>query len=158
MSMLSACASPTVTYFPVRHDSEMSLLMPLYGKIELNEGILRLKEIGTDNSYALIWPGGYSYHVSGGSVEIADENGNIVAKTGQYKLLGGSPEYSIEYYTGGKPPMPVPGPVFAIDKGAIKNLYPWDYIVWPVLVGITLAILTASTLIVWLIMRRRTIR
>ncbi|XUW99895.1 MAG: hypothetical protein TUN42_08350 [Dehalogenimonas sp.] len=152
---LSACASPTVAYFPVRQDAGISLLIPLYGKIELSEGILRLREIGSGNTYALIWPRGYSYHVSGSRVEVLDENGGIVAKTGQCKSLGGSPVYSIEHYIGGKPPVPLPGFVFAVDKGSIKNLPPFECVTWQVLVVIALAILIIAPIIIWLITRRR---
>ena len=60
LCLLSACASHTVAYFPVRQDPGFSSLMPLYGKIELNDSLLRLHEIGTDNSYAFIWLKGYS--------------------------------------------------------------------------------------------------
>ena len=157
LCLLPACSSLTVAYFPVRQDPGISLLSVLYGKIELNDGILRLKE-STGTSYALIWPRGYSYQVSGGKVEVIDENGGIVAKIGQCKFLSGSPVYSIDYYVGGKPPVPVPGFVFAVDKGSIKNLPPWECISWPGLVAIALTFLIAAALIAWFIMRRRTNR
>ncbi|PPD57506.1 hypothetical protein JP09_009265 [Dehalogenimonas etheniformans] len=151
---LSACTTPTVAYFPVRHDSGISLLLPNYGKIVLEDGLLRFKENFSDTSYLLIWPHGFSYRVSGSRVEVLDAEGTVVAKTGQYKLIGGGPASSVEYYTGEQPPVPVPGPYWAMDR-TLKNLYPWDYGSVRELAVLLLLVLAVVTIIVWFTMRRR---
>jgi hypothetical protein len=157
LCLLSACASPTVTYFPVRQAPGIFLLSVEYGKLELVDGIIRLKELGTGTSILLVWPTGYSYRVAGSKIEILDADKAVVAATNEYKELDGSPASGIEYYTGQKPPVPAAGPYFIVDK-VIKNLYPWEYWPWLGLVAVVLAILTAGTIIVWLIIRRRATR
>ena len=157
LCLLSACASPFVTYFPVRQAPGVSLLSLEYGKLELVDGMIRLKELGTGTSFLLVWPTGYSYRVAGSKIEILDMDKIVVAATNQYKELSGSPASGIEYYTGQNSPVSAAGPYFVVDK-VVKNLYPWEYWPWLVVVATIFAILTAATGIVWLIMRRSATR
>jgi hypothetical protein len=150
----TACTTPTLTYFPVRHDSGISLLLPNYGKIVLEDGLLRFKENFSDTSYMLIWPEGFSYRVSGSRVEVLNAEGQVVAKTGEYKLIGGGPASSVEYYTGEQPPVPMPSPYWAMDT-TIKNLYPWDYSSLMQLAAFVLVIMAAATTAIVIITRRR---
>ncbi len=141
LCLLPACTPPTVSYFPVRNVPGLSLLELAYGKVELKDGLLRLNAQGVNTSYLIVWPDGYSYRVSGSKVEILDRNGNLVAATGEYKQLGGSSLSSIEHYTGEKLPVSVPGPIFVVDDGAIKSLYLWDLVTWPLLIAAIVIVL-----------------
>lgn len=69
LSFLPACLQQTpvlpVSYFPVRHEPGPSLLLLNYGRLVLDDGLLRLKESSSDRSHLLIWPHDYSYRVAG---------------------------------------------------------------------------------------------
>jgi hypothetical protein len=124
LCLLPGCASsPTVSYFPVQQTSGPSLTALTSGKLVLENGCIRLKWDG--GSDLLIWPYGYSYRISGSLVEVVDDKGNMVARTGQCKQLGGGEVPSIEPYTGKPSPANCSGPYWLVGSG-IKNLYPWD--------------------------------
>lgn len=152
LCLLSACTSPTVAYFPVRQDSGPSPLALNSGKLVLKDGCFRLAWPGS--SELLIWPHGYTYRVSGSRIDILNENGAVVAHSGQFIKLGGGEVPSIQYLTGTRPPENCPGPYWLVGE-VVGNLYPWDFGAFPALVAIFLIVLVAATLIVWFIIRRR---
>lgn len=106
--LASSCSAPAVLYFPVRREPGLLYLAMLPGKLVLTDGLLRCK--GGNGSYLLIWPYGYSYRVSGGKVEILNEEGDTVVRTGEYKQFGGGIVPSVEAYVNEPPPPGLPGP------------------------------------------------
>ena len=156
LCLLPACSSPTVAYFPVRQVPGPDMLSLSSGKLVLEDGCIRLEWPGSSD--LLIWPYGYTYRISGSEVEILDENGALVARTGQYKQLGGGEIPSVSLLTGFPPPPNCPGPYWLVGQGSIKNLYLWDLGAGPGLIAIMVLILITATVITWLIMHRRTNR
>jgi len=158
LCLLPACLQQTpvvpISYFPVRQEPGFSLLMLDQGKITLEDGLLRFRSLGSDNSYLLIWPYGHSFRISGSKIEITGANGEVVAKNGNYKQLGGNPVPSIEYYTGEKPPSGVHGPYFLVDD-VLKNLYPWDLITWPLFIGAIAFIIGLIAITIRMFVKRR---
>ncbi|PVV83946.1 hypothetical protein [Dehalogenimonas alkenigignens] len=102
------------------------MLLLNYGKLVLEDGLLRFEETGSGLSYLVIWPYGYSCQSVGSRVEILDAEGAVVAKSGQYLRIGGGPAFSVSYYTGEEPPWSLPGPYWAL--GSIEQWWPWDFV------------------------------
>lgn len=82
-----SCTSPNITCFPVQKENGVSLLAIATGELIIEDGCLRVKS--GDTSSLLIWPYGYSYRISGNKVEVLNEKGEVVARTGQVKKFGG---------------------------------------------------------------------
>jgi hypothetical protein len=152
LSLLPACFSPpSLSYFPTRPAPGPSLLALTSGKIVVEDGCLRLEWDG--GSDLLIWPYGFSYRISGNDIQILNEKGEIVARTGDYKQLGGGEVPSLELATGSTPSVNCPGPYWVVSS--VNNLHPWHFGAWPLLLAILVAALMVVAFVVWLIIRRR---
>jgi hypothetical protein len=154
---VASCSTPNIpniSYFPVQKEPGLPSLMALEsGKLLLEDGCLRSEWFGT--SHLLIWPYGYTYRVSGNSVEVLNDKGEVAARTGQFKQFGGGEVPSIEPYTETTPAKNYAGPYWLV--GNVENWYVW-YLPKPVYLAAASALLLAGIIIVWLIIRRKSWR
>lgn len=149
----TACTPATVSYFPVQQTAGLPSLTGLNsGKLVLKDGCLRLEWSGT--SHLLIWPDRYSYGISGSDVDVLDENGDVVARTGQFKQLGGGEVSSIEAHTGTLPPENYSGPYWLVG-GIVGNWYFWDIAALQELGAVVVLVLAIGIAAFWLIKRRK---
>lgn len=148
----TACTPPSITYFPVQQESGAPSPAALgAGKLVLKDGCLRLEWGGT--SHLLIWPHGYDYRISGGNIEVLDENGQVVARTGQYKKFGGGEVPSIKLLTGSSPPENSRGPYWMVGE-VVGNWYIWDSGAGPGIIIVGLVALVCG-IAVFLVLRKR---
>ena len=83
--------SISVDYFPVRSQPlKYWTLEGFEGKVEYQDGyiIIKTKPFFWIKLYP-IWPYGHSYKVNEGEVEVLDENGVVVARTGSKIIFSG---------------------------------------------------------------------
>jgi len=125
-AILTSCSPAFVSYFPVQSKAGASLLALNEGKLQLENGCLR-SHLG-DISYLLIWPPGYSYHVSGNRVNILNEQHVIVASTGEFKVFTGGEITSIAQYIGVPPLGNCAGPYWLVSD--ISESYIFDPVRW----------------------------
>jgi hypothetical protein len=77
----------SVPYFPVQKAGMDRMEAILEGKLELDNGCLRIKYF--NDNYLLIWPYGFSLHTEGEEIQVIDENGQVFASVGDKIRVGG---------------------------------------------------------------------
>src|SRR3989304_2870261 len=83
----STSISSSVPYFPVQKAGMATMEVILEGKLELDNGCLRIKYF--DDNYLLIWPYGFSLRTEGEEIQVIDENGQVFARVGDNIRVGG---------------------------------------------------------------------
>ncbi|HEY4663157.1 MAG TPA: hypothetical protein VIH07_05740 [Candidatus Humimicrobiaceae bacterium] len=83
----STSISSSVPYFPVQKAGMARMEAILEGKLELDNGCLRIKYF--DDNYLLIWPYGFSLRTEGEEIQVIDENGQVFARVGDNIRVGG---------------------------------------------------------------------
>ena len=116
--MMNACigSEATVSYFPVQLEKQYLYPAALAeGKLVLDNGCLLLKNTFTGDE-VLLWPPGFSYRVEGKKVKVIDENGELVAITGNRIKVGGGELLveMVEKLTGELPPDDCRGPFWLV--------------------------------------------
>ena len=83
--------SLSVDYFPVKQEpAKTSFLESFEAKLEYQDGYIIIKhKLFFWIKHYPVWPYGYSYQVNDGEVEVLDENGVMVARTGSKSSFGG---------------------------------------------------------------------
>jgi hypothetical protein len=83
-------AVPTSSpFFPAQRDPEaVQMQARMEGRLILDEGYLRLKPI-LHESYMVIWPYGYTVRLENSIVQVLDADGRVVARAGDWIVLGG---------------------------------------------------------------------
>lgn len=74
-------------FFPVQKAGLEQMEALLEGKLEMDDGYLRVKYF--DDNYLLIWPYGFSLRSVGDEIQIIDRDGQIVACVGDIVTVGG---------------------------------------------------------------------
>lgn len=83
----STSISSSSPFFPVQKAGLDGMTALLEGKLELDNGYLRVKYF--DNNYLLIWPYGFSLRTEGEEIQVIDSNGQVVARVGDKIRVGG---------------------------------------------------------------------
>jgi len=79
--------STPAPFFPVQRDGLSQMDALLEGRLELDNGYLRVKYF--DDNYLLIWPHGFSLHTEGEEIQVVDSEGQIAARVGETIKVGG---------------------------------------------------------------------
>ncbi|MDV2990105.1 MAG: hypothetical protein P3T54_08155 [Dehalogenimonas sp.] len=148
----TACTSesPEIDIFPVNKYPEAASFLALNtGKLVVENDVLRLKSGG--DSHLLIWPYGWSYRISGIQVEVLNQDGEFIVRSGQYKAFGGGEVISMEPYTGISPSGNAGGPYWLV--GSVDDASFWHDQRW--YPGLAAALLAAVGAAIWVFRRRR---
>lgn len=88
LSTAFACnGNSTNIFFPVQRVGLSQMDGLLEGKLELDNGCLRVKYF--DGSDLLIWPHGFSLRTEGEEIQVIDSGGQVAARVGDNILVGG---------------------------------------------------------------------
>ena len=80
--------SSPAPFFPVQRGGLDQMDALLEGRLELDNGCLRVKYF--DDNYLLIWPHGFSLRTEGKEIQVIDSDGQLVARVGdRMKVSGG---------------------------------------------------------------------
>lgn len=105
-------------YFPVQKEVQ-SIYMDgsTYGELVLDGNYLRVERPG-GNSELLVWPFGHSLRIEGKKIQIADNDGRVVAQVGDTIVAGGGriPAKAIEEFIGESLPYDCEGPYFLVSR------------------------------------------
>ena len=83
----STSISSSSPFFPVQKAGLASMEALLEGRLELDNGYLRVKYF--DDNYLLIWPHGFSLRTEGEEIQVIDSNGQVFACVGDKIRVGG---------------------------------------------------------------------
>ena len=88
---ISSSTSSSTPFFPVQKAGLSRMEALLEGRLELDNGCLRVKYSDGNylGNYLLIWPHGFSLHTKGEEIQVIDINGQIVARVGDKITVGG---------------------------------------------------------------------
>ncbi len=91
-----SCAAPISTpYFPTQKTPGVQMDARMEGRLILDGGYLRLKPIFHE-SYLIIWRYGYTVHLKGKTVQVLNADGRVVARVGDWIVIGGGETKSTE--------------------------------------------------------------
>ena len=115
-------APPDIQFFPTVAEPGPSMQALNSGFLVNEGGCLRLWYFG--ESSLLIWPYGYSYRTSWSRIEVLDENGEVIARSGTFVRLAGGETTQRGFNTfiektGQEPPPGCNGPYWVV--GGVAN-------------------------------------
>jgi len=100
------------------------MLVQAIGELVLVDGCLRLKAIGSDTSYLLVWPPEFSLHTENDEIRILDGDGQVVARVWEEVCMGGggrSAAHLSEHVQQQLPP-DCPGPYWMVGLSVRPNV------------------------------------
>ncbi len=106
---------------------EMQIEAVIEGELVLVSGYLRVESTRTNDSYLLVWPEGYSWHMDGREVFIDDADGQTVTGVGDIIAISGKETTAAmaEQYLGETLDAQAKGPYWLVEKVVTRSPRPY---------------------------------
>ena len=95
-------ANNQTIYFPQQEPVEgerETMTAEVFGTLVVVDKCIRVKDEEFDTSWLLIWPPNFTLSIENNSIQILDENGNAMARVGDWVRIGGGEVKSSNFFS-----------------------------------------------------------